>query len=53
LPLIAVVTFITPKHEDGKVKLRKDVFGDQDPIGQRLTFDFQERQETKNYQALA
>jgi predicted permease len=33
-------------------QLRKDVFGDQDPIGQRLIFDFQERQETENYQAV-
>lgn len=46
------MTFITPKRGDSKVKLRKDVLGDQDPIGQRLTFDFQERQETKNYQAI-
>jgi len=33
-------------------QFRKDVFGDQDPFGQRLTFDFQERQETENYQAV-
>jgi putative ABC transport system permease protein len=33
-------------------QFRKDVFGDQDPIGQRLIFDFQERQETENYQAV-
>lgn len=33
-------------------QLRRDVFGDQDPVGQRLTFDFQERQETENYQAI-
>jgi len=33
-------------------QLRKDIFGDRDPIGQRLTFDFQERQETENYQAI-
>jgi putative ABC transport system permease protein len=33
-------------------QLRRDVFGDRDPIGQRLTFDFQERQETENYQAI-
>jgi len=33
-------------------QFRKDVFGDRDPIGQRLTFDFQERQETENYQAV-
>ena len=29
-----------------------DVFGDRDPIGQRLTFDFQERMETEYYQAV-
>jgi putative ABC transport system permease protein len=33
-------------------QFRKDVFGNQDPIGQRLTFDFQERNETENYQAV-
>src|SRR5262249_1157491 len=33
-------------------QLRKDVFGDQEPIGQILTFDFQDRQETENYQAV-
>ena len=33
-------------------QFRKDVFGDRDPIGQRLTFDFQERQEAENYQAI-
>jgi predicted permease len=33
-------------------QFRRDVFGDRDPIGQRLTFDFQERQETENYQAV-
>ena len=33
-------------------QFRKDVFGDQDPIGQRLTFDFQERMDTENYQAV-
>ncbi len=33
-------------------QFRKDVFGSRDPIGQRLTFDFQERQETENYQAI-
>jgi predicted permease len=32
--------------------LRRDVFGDRDPIGQRLTFDFQERNEKENYQAI-
>lgn len=31
MPLVAVVTFITPKRGDSKVKLRKDVLGDQDP----------------------
>ena len=30
----------------------KEVFGNQDPIGQRVTFDFQERQETEYYQAI-
>jgi putative ABC transport system permease protein len=33
-------------------QFRKDVFGDKDPIGQRLTFDFQERMETEYYQAV-
>ena len=33
-------------------QFRKDVFGDRDPIGQRLTFDFQERMETEYYQAI-
>src|SRR5207247_2979953 len=33
-------------------QFRKDVFGNQDPIGQRLTFDFQERLETQYYQAV-
>src|SRR5439155_21115848 len=33
-------------------QFRKDVFGDRDPIGQRLTFDFQERMETEYYQAV-
>src|SRR5262249_24423742 len=33
-------------------QLRKDIFGSRDPIGQRLTFDFQERQERENYQAI-
>src|SRR5207248_8690327 len=33
-------------------QFRKNVFGDRDPIGQRLTFDFQERQETEFYQAI-
>jgi predicted permease len=33
-------------------QFRKDLFGDRDPIGQRLTFDFHERQETGNYQAV-
>jgi putative ABC transport system permease protein len=33
-------------------QFRKDVFGDQDPIGKRLTFDFQERFEKENYQAV-
>jgi putative ABC transport system permease protein len=33
-------------------QFRKDVFGDRDPIGQRLTFDFQERLETEYYRAI-
>jgi predicted permease len=33
-------------------QFRKDVFGDLDPIGQKLTFDFQERFETENYEAV-
>jgi len=33
-------------------RFRKDVFGERDPIGQKLTFDFQERQETEYYQAI-
>src|SRR5262249_28455669 len=33
-------------------RFRRAVFGDQDPIGQRLVFDFKERQETDNYQAV-
>jgi putative ABC transport system permease protein len=33
-------------------QFRRDVFGDRDPIGQRLTFDFQERMETAYYQAI-
>ena len=33
-------------------QFRKDVFGDRNPIGQRLTFDFQERQETEDYRAI-
>jgi putative ABC transport system permease protein len=33
-------------------QFRRDVFRDRDPIGQRLTFDFQERMETEYYQAI-
>src|SRR5262249_48454151 len=33
-------------------QLRKEVFGTQDPIGQRLIFDFQERRETEYYTAV-
>jgi predicted permease len=33
-------------------QFRKEVFGNQDPIGQRLTFDFQERMETEYYHAV-
>jgi putative ABC transport system permease protein len=33
-------------------QFRRDVFGDRDPIGQRLTFDFQQGLETENYQAI-
>ena len=33
-------------------RFRRDVFGDQDPIGQKVTFDFQERAEKENYQAI-
>jgi len=33
-------------------QFRKDVFGSQDPIGQKLTFDFRERLEKDNYQAV-
>ena len=33
-------------------QFRKDMFGDRDPIGQRLTFDFQERFEKEDYQAV-
>jgi len=33
-------------------QFRKDVFGDQEPTGKLLTFDFQERQEKENYQAV-
>jgi putative ABC transport system permease protein len=33
-------------------QLKKDVFGEHDPIGQLITFDFQQGLESKNYQAL-
>jgi predicted permease len=42
----------TPRVVVINEQFRKDVFGDSDPIGQRLTFDFQERLETENYQAV-
>lgn len=42
----------TPRVVVINEQFRKDVFGDRDPIGQRLTFDFQERLETENYQAV-
>ncbi len=45
-------TRATPRVVVINDQFRKNVFGDRDPIGQRLTFDFQERQETENYQAV-
>ena len=58
IPLLAG-RYLTPDDRKTAQKVvvineqfRKEVFGGRDPIGQRLTFDFQERQETENYQAI-
>jgi predicted permease len=58
IPLLAGRYLSTDDHKTSQrvvvinEELRKDIFGDRDPIGQRLTLDFQERNETENYQAV-
>jgi putative ABC transport system permease protein len=42
----------TPRVVVISERFGKEVFGDQDPVGQKVTFDFQERAETENYQAV-
>ena len=42
----------TPRVVVINEQFRKDVFGNRDPIGRKLTFDFQERSEKDNYQAV-
>jgi MacB-like periplasmic core domain len=42
----------TPRVVVINEQFRKDVFGNQDPIGRKLTFDFQERSGKDNYQAV-
>jgi putative ABC transport system permease protein len=42
----------TPRVVVINEQFRQEVFGDRNPVGQRLTFNFQERAEPSNYQAV-
>jgi putative ABC transport system permease protein len=42
----------TPRVVVINEQFQREVFGDRDPVGQKLTFNFQERAEKENYQAV-